>query len=78
MIGLDYDSLPVYRTIDTKYYDVRFDGYPTPRQHWMFVCEVVDDSESQSKNANHKTMVIGCCSSSSYFCFLFVVPRPFK
>lgn len=52
-----FDGLPVHREVSEDLYNFRFDGFPSPKRHWMFVAQVVDCSCSKDKKQDHKTLV---------------------
>lgn len=58
-----FEHLPVYKTLPERFYRFRWDGYPSPTHHWVFVAQVVDATHSSRKAADHVTMVVdrsGC------------------
>jgi hypothetical protein len=54
---LSFGELPVVKELPEIFYQFRFDGFPSPKRHWMFGGEIVDDSSSSLKAQDHRTMV---------------------
>lgn len=52
-----FGDLPLYKDLPGTWFEFRFDGYPTPRRHWLFMGEIVDAANSMDKKYDHKTVV---------------------
>jgi hypothetical protein len=52
-----FHDLPVCKELPDAFYSIRFDGFPSPKRHWAFVGEVVDDSMCLDKKRHHRTIV---------------------
>jgi hypothetical protein len=52
-----FGDLPQTKELPSSYYHFRFDGFPSPKRHWMFMAEIVDDALSSYKQYDHKTVV---------------------
>lgn len=53
-----FSELPESKTLPGAWFQFRFDGFPSPLRHWLFLGEIVDDSRSQSKSLDHLTLVV--------------------
>ncbi len=52
-----FGDLPLHKELPASFYQFRFDGLPSPKRHWCFMAEIVDDSLSSYKQYDHKTVV---------------------
>ncbi len=69
-----FSALPMLKELPESFFQFRFDGFPSPKRHWAFCGEIVEDC--LTKKEDHKT-VVRCRSAVSVpVIFLFEKDAP--